>query len=116
MYLRYKQTKTTPVLQLVYSYRNEDGDLRQKILPSLGKLEIPEDLLKSVEFEVKDILSNSKEKIEERLSEKEKYTRKSEGLNKSTEGLLNITKYPFVMKQILLSGQEKKMNMKVYSH
>jgi len=36
MYFRLKQTRSTPVLQLVQSYRDQEGKPHQKILLSLG--------------------------------------------------------------------------------
>ncbi len=41
MYFRLKKTKTTPVLQLVESFRNSEGLPRQRILLSLGDLGLP---------------------------------------------------------------------------
>jgi len=44
MYFRLKKTKSTPVLQLVESFRNSEGQPRQRILLSLGDLDLPASL------------------------------------------------------------------------
>jgi transposase len=48
MYFRMTKTKTTPVLQLVHGYRDSRGKSRQKIVASLGDMDIPEDARKPV--------------------------------------------------------------------
>jgi len=48
MYFRMTKTKTTPVLQLVHGYRDSRGKSRQKIVASLGDMDIPEDARKAV--------------------------------------------------------------------
>lgn len=42
MYFRKKKIKNTEQLQLVQSYRNEEGQPRQRIIASLGKMDIPD--------------------------------------------------------------------------
>ncbi len=44
MYFRKKTTKTTPVLQLIRAYRNDENQPRQQILLSLGDVNIPREL------------------------------------------------------------------------
>ncbi len=48
MYFRLTKTRTTPVLQLVHGYRDERGKSKQKIIASVGDLDIPEELGKQV--------------------------------------------------------------------
>lgn len=52
MFIREKKTKSTTVLQLVRSERCADGKVRQQIVLSLGEMEIPDDLRKTVAHEV----------------------------------------------------------------
>ena len=42
MYFRTKFLKGTPLVQLVHSYRNNEGHPRQRVLASLGDAKIPE--------------------------------------------------------------------------
>ena len=56
MYFRLTKTKTSPVLQLVKSFRDEEGRPRQKILISLGGSEIPKELWKEVAQEIENQL------------------------------------------------------------
>jgi len=56
MYFRLKKTKTTPVLQLVESYRDKEGKPRQKILLSLGDIDIAPSLWKTLAVEVENHL------------------------------------------------------------
>ena len=48
MYFRLKKTNSTPVLQLVESYRDSNKKPRQKILLSLGSADLPKELWKAV--------------------------------------------------------------------
>ena len=43
MYFRTKTVKGTPLLQLVESYRNVEGQPRQRVIASLGDAALPED-------------------------------------------------------------------------
>ncbi len=52
MFLREKKTKTTPVLQLVESYRDSRGKVRQRIVTSLGGCAVPDEFRKAVALEV----------------------------------------------------------------
>ena len=56
MYFRLKQTKTTPVLQLVESFRNDEGQPRQRILISLGNVSIPSELWHDLATEIENRL------------------------------------------------------------
>jgi hypothetical protein len=44
MFIRKKKTKTADVLQLVESYRNDEGQPRQRIVLSLGSIDIASDI------------------------------------------------------------------------
>jgi len=59
MYFRLKKTKTTPVLQLVESYRNKEGNPRQKILLSLGDVDIAPSLWKILAEEIENHLKGT---------------------------------------------------------
>lgn len=59
MYFRIKKTKTTPALQLVHSFRNKEGDPRQKVLLSFGNIDIPKELWKPIVEEVENIIHNT---------------------------------------------------------
>jgi len=56
MYLRLKKTNTTPVLQLVKSYRDHENRPRQKILLSLGNVDLPKEIWLEVTEEVENHL------------------------------------------------------------
>ena len=84
MYFRLKKTKTTPVLQLVKSYRDQEERPRQKILLSLGNSDMPKkiwrEVAEAVENHFKEIFTLIKpskqvaewtEKIIKELSKKE---------------------------------------------
>ena len=64
MYFRLKKTKTTPVLQLVESYRNKEGKPRQKILLSLGNIDIDPSLWKILAVEVENHLLGTPSMLE----------------------------------------------------
>ena len=57
MYFRLKKTRTTPVLQLVSAYRDIDGRPRQKILISLGNIDIPQSLWRTLAEEIENHLN-----------------------------------------------------------
>ncbi len=59
MYLREKKTKTTPVMQLVESYRDHEGNPRQKIILSLGNCNIDKELWQPIVQDVENILNNA---------------------------------------------------------
>ena len=42
MYFRTKFIKGTPLVQLVQSFRNEEGQPRQRVIASLGDAKLPE--------------------------------------------------------------------------
>ena len=52
MYFRLTKTKTSPVLQLVQSYRDQENRPRQKILLSLGNMDLPKTIWKEVAEEI----------------------------------------------------------------
>lgn len=56
MYFRLKKTKSTPVLQLVESYRDHENRPRQKILLSLGNPNLPKEIWKEVAEEIENRL------------------------------------------------------------
>jgi len=56
MYFRLTKTKTTSVLQLVESYRDHEKQPRQKILLSLGNVDLPKEMWKEVAEEVENRL------------------------------------------------------------
>jgi len=57
MYFRTKTIKGSKLLQLIQSYRNEEGKPRQRVVASLGDAQLPEDektlIAKAVEFQLK---------------------------------------------------------------
>ena len=57
MYFRVKSIKGTPLLQLIESYRNEEGQPRQRVVASLGGSQLPKDektlIAKAVESQLK---------------------------------------------------------------
>lgn len=53
MYFRTKTIKGTPLLQLVESYRNEEGQPRQRVIASLGDTQLPEEEKKAIAKAVK---------------------------------------------------------------
>jgi transposase len=59
MYFRLKQTKTTPVLQFVESFRNDEGQPRQRILLSLGNVSIPSELWHDLATEIENRLHDT---------------------------------------------------------
>lgn len=59
MYFRLKKTKSTPVLQLVESFRNGEGQPRQRILISLGNVTIQSDLWHDLASEIENRLNHT---------------------------------------------------------
>jgi hypothetical protein len=57
MYLARKTTPSTPVLQLLRSYRNADNKPRHEVIISLGDLPIPREDFKAVSKELDRIIS-----------------------------------------------------------
>ena len=57
MYFRTKSIKGTSLLQLIQSYRNEEGQPRQRVIASLGDAQLPDDektlIAKAVESQLK---------------------------------------------------------------
>jgi len=94
MYFRYKKTNTTPVLQLVESYRDHENRPRQKILLSLGNVDLPKEIWKEVAEEIENQLKGIQtllkpqknvakwvEKIIKELSKSKKYDKKKEDIH-----------------------------------
>lgn len=52
MFFREKKTSKLPTLQLVESYRNSEGKVRQRVVVSLGDCRVPDDLRRLVAVEV----------------------------------------------------------------
>lgn len=48
MYFRTKTIKNTPIVQLIESYRNSEGQPRQRVVASLGDAQLPADELKTI--------------------------------------------------------------------
>ncbi len=69
MFFRTKSVKGTPLLQLVESYRNEEGQPRQRVLASLGDAQLPEGESKLIAAMVADRLSGVTPMIEPEISE-----------------------------------------------
>jgi transposase len=69
MYFRTKTIKGTPLVQLVQSYRNEEGQPRQRVVASLGKLHIPEDQKRLIARAVEMRLQGGQDLFESELSE-----------------------------------------------
>ena len=59
MFIRMKKTKTTSVIQLVSSYRDADGSPRQRIILSLGSVDLPEELWRPVIAELENMLNGT---------------------------------------------------------
>jgi transposase len=57
MYLARKRTPTTPVLQLLRSYRNAEGKPRHEVILSLGDFPIPKESFRAVTAELDRIIS-----------------------------------------------------------
>jgi transposase len=57
MFIRLKQTKSTPVLQLLKSFRDVEGKPRQKVILSMGNANIPKQLWTEISKGVHDRLT-----------------------------------------------------------
>ena len=71
MYFRKKKIKNTEQLQLVQSYRNEEGQPRQRIVASLGKMDIPEESRNTVARYVEQSLRGERDLFENEITTKE---------------------------------------------
>ena len=71
MYFRKKKFKNTEQLQLVQSYRNEEGQPRQRIVASLGKMDIPEESRNTVARYVEQSLRGERDLFENEITTKE---------------------------------------------
>ncbi len=58
LYFRLTKTKATPVLQLVHGYRDSSGKSKQKVVASLGDLDLPEALRKQAKCETRASTQN----------------------------------------------------------
>ncbi len=71
MYFRKKKIKNTEQLQLVQSYRNEEGQPRQRIVASLGKMDIPDESRNTVARYVEQSLRGERDLFENEITTKE---------------------------------------------
>lgn len=71
MYFRKKKIKNTEQLQLVQSYRNEEGQPRQRIVASLGKMDIPDEFRNTVARYVEQSLRGERDLFENEITTKE---------------------------------------------
>ncbi len=69
MYFRTKTVKNTPLVQLVESFRNAEGQPRQRVVVSLGDAQIPVDEQKSISNAVEARLRGEADLFGEELSE-----------------------------------------------
>jgi len=69
MYFRTKTVKTTPLVQLVESFRNAEGQPRQRVVVSLGDAQIPAAEQKAISRAVEARLRGESDLFEEELSE-----------------------------------------------
>jgi len=63
MYLARRTTPTTPVLQLLRSYRNADNKPRNEVIISLGNLPIPKEAFKAVTQVLQDLIDGTQSLI-----------------------------------------------------
>lgn len=68
MFFRTKMIKTTPLLQLVDSYRNEEGQPRQRIVASLGNAQLPPGKKRTIARCVQQRLCGQRDLFESELS------------------------------------------------
>jgi len=68
MFLRTKSVKGTPLVQLVESFRNSEGQPRQRVVASLGDVAIPEDQRKIIAKAVEHELTGHPELFTQELS------------------------------------------------
>ena len=99
MYFRLTKTKTTPVLQLVESFRDSEGRPRQKILLSLGNADLPKEIWQEVSEEIANRLkgiqtflkpSSEIEKWVERIIKELSKSQKSEQKDFSAAGKIQV--------------------------
>ena len=69
MFFRTKTVKGTPLVQLVESYRNPEGQPRQRVVASLGDADIPETEKKSIARAVENQLRGQDDLLDPGLSE-----------------------------------------------
>lgn len=69
MFLRTKKIKGSRLVQLVESYRNAEGLPRQRVIASLGDVELPADELRGIAQAVEKRLRGNQELFEESLSQ-----------------------------------------------
>ena len=69
MFFRTKIIKTTPLIQLVESYRNQEGQPRQRVVVSLGDVDIPKEEQKQIANAVELRLRGQTELFSSDLSE-----------------------------------------------
>jgi len=69
MYFRIKFVKGTPLVQLVYSYRNNEGLPRQRVLASLGDAQIPEGEKHRIARAVEQYLDGTQDLLDSDLSQ-----------------------------------------------
>ena len=69
MYFRTKFVKGTPLVQLVYSYRNNEGLPRQRVLVSLGDTKIPEGEKHRIARAVEQYLEGTQDLLDSDLSQ-----------------------------------------------
>lgn len=69
MFFRTKKIKNTPLVQLVESYRNEEGQPRQRVVVSLGNVDIPREERKAIARAVELRLEGQSELFDSELSE-----------------------------------------------
>ncbi len=69
MFLRIKKIKGSRLVQLVESFRNEEGLPRQRVIASLGDVSLPADELRGISQAVENRLRGKQELFEESLSQ-----------------------------------------------
>lgn len=69
MFLRIKKIKGSRLVQLVESFRNEEGLPRQRVIASLGDVSLPADELRGIAQAVENRLRGNQELFEESLSQ-----------------------------------------------
>ena len=69
MYFRTKVIKGTPLVQLVHSYRNNEGHPRQRVLASLGDAKIPEGEKHGIARAVEQYLEGTQDLLDCELSQ-----------------------------------------------
>lgn len=64
MFFRTKMLKGTPLVQLVESYRNPEGQPRQRVIASLGDASLPEDEMRAIARAVESTLTGQSDWLE----------------------------------------------------